>query len=628
MPRGQDGGKWALAGFLYQILGTASITARASSPIPISDLSELDEIDALLITLVDDGEGLQAQHERLQDAIFTKDDKCVIVQFKFTTVSRKIYIEEAKEIIKRLDKAAEDAKSEGQSVTTCVLITNRELASEGKGGESAAQYWEKAREDRRERYELRYVFRSRADLESDLYEFGRKYGLFEDEIEAGVDCLIGGVFRETGELSNIPINKGYMVRAFTGSSEARPLTIASVAELSHKELNRFGERVSAGKWDGDLVEREVFQDVLQETRRRALVGLYGPGGCGKSVVIWQLLSQLQGSGCCTVTSARDLQQYWITNTVHNRRNLSIGNRPDDTAEEAIERLMIANSGSQRPIMWLALDGLDEGVEAADRESHIREVLRWFWDKDRERKSDNPPPATLIVSCRNKDDLREKWLELPPPPLYPGEPPLTMLIGDFSISEIEEAARKRLPELYRRTRLKSSIQSDVLERDYDTLPFGFASPQSQSDLIDERVWESLKHPAMWLALLSLDYPTQMRAIEGDQQSVYDLARRFIKWFHWKLVLREQRFRVLSDNDFTEVLRVIAQHSGGTPPYSRDENWVGPACHLPHINPREAIALWDQAVSAGLIMLDARLMWRWRHSIVHDYLISLMSRTEIG
>ncbi|HUW95305.1 MAG TPA: DUF4062 domain-containing protein [Anaerolineae bacterium] len=52
MPTGSDGGKWALAGFLCQMLGLASITVRALAPPVISDGDDSDEVDALIAIVV------------------------------------------------------------------------------------------------------------------------------------------------------------------------------------------------------------------------------------------------------------------------------------------------------------------------------------------------------------------------------------------------------------------------------------------------------------------------------------------------------------------------------------------------------------------------------------------------
>ena len=59
MSNGREGGIWALAGYLYQIVGTASITARVSDVAPRPNIT-----DDIIVNLYDvGGFFLQAQHE-------------------------------------------------------------------------------------------------------------------------------------------------------------------------------------------------------------------------------------------------------------------------------------------------------------------------------------------------------------------------------------------------------------------------------------------------------------------------------------------------------------------------------------------------------------------------------------
>jgi len=618
MSNGRDGGIWALAGYLYQIVGMLGMTAHVSS-LPHGS----NAADDVLVNLSDvSGSFKQAQHEAAgQDLLFRfhsleleENDDCVLIQFKCSMTERPIGGPELKEIIKKLDKAAKEVSRNGQNVTACVLVTNRGFTS--GCSDRAQEIWET--EIRKTRsYELRRLSEYRMEnFISELKRFGQVYGTFEEEIERGIRKLIGGVVLDTGRWPHdASIDKEDLIEAFTDCRWARPITIASVAEVSHEELSQFGERIGVDQWDSDLVEREIFQDVVEAISQRALVGLYGDGGCGKSILFWQLLNELQAQGCCTLKLASDLQRSWITDAIQKWRNLPM--RSGDTEEDAIRRLKIANPDSSRPIMLLALDGLDAELPP-DRESDIRVVLKWFWDKDCNRAS-KLPTATLVVSCRDENDLRDKWLELPP--FYSGELPLTISIGEFSIPEMKDAARKKLPELYQAIRPRSRIQSTVFGYDYDTETFESFPPAAELDSVDEDVWESLKHPAMWYALLSLDKQAQMQAIRGNTKSVHKLAHQFILWFHWKLKLRQKRqFGKLTDNVLIEILRTIRLSSGKTSANSRDENWVKPACqaHQHQINRGQATDLYDEAVSAGLIMLEARHSWRWRHLIVCDYL----------
>lgn len=616
MATGCHGGKWALAGFLYQIVGMASIMARALAPAVISSGDESDEVDAL-VALIGDGEELQAGHEQLgQDAIFTTDDEYVIAQFKYSSTGRKITRGELVKIIRKLEHSADQAASLGENVTACALVTNRDFTRRGRAAE---QLWEDEQGRQRD-YELRHWLVSLGGLERKVREFGADYGLFDREIEGGVDKLVGRVFRQTVEPFGASIGRDHVVESFTGYRHAERLTIAAVAPKCYAELQRFGASIRVDQWNDTPLRRDVFDHIVEAINERALVSIYGKGGCGKSIILWQLLRQLydQPGGCFTVRLAKDLPDSWITKTVHAWRNLPPGNQPSDDRQDAISRLQIANPGVSKQIFWLALDGLDEGV-GPDQRSYVQEIAQWFWTKDREsQESGQLPSATLVVSFRRKEDLDQAWLNLPYD--YPGERPLAVPVGDFSTREILDAARLSFPELHHQL---ASIQGDRLglgEIEYSSVAYADSSPLPHSASLDAKVLEALKHPPMWRALLNLENTVRLDAIQGETRAVYCLAHEFLKWFHWKLTLRQQRFEDLHEETLIEILRSIATYTCGTRPHSRDEDWRAPACEDGRMSGNEATTLYDEALSAGLIAEEARLSWRWRHMTVYTYLAS--------
>jgi GTPase SAR1 family protein len=618
MSNNSDGGKWALAGYLYQVIGMVSITARASTPIVISRDGSDELVDAV-ISFEDVGEGLQAYHERFgQDVVFEQGDECVIVQFKYSTSGRKISKGELWEIIEKLDHSAQQAEAQGLHVTACALVTNRELTSRGR---AARQLWDDERLRTRS-YALRRRSVSMENLLAKIQEFGKRHGLFDREIESGVDRLIGRVFRTTGDLFGSSIDETHLVESFTGYHDAKQLTVSDVAPQCWTEIDEFGSLLLTDQWNDVPIEREVFQDVMAAVNARALVGIYGNGGCGKSIILWQLLKQVldENRGCCTIASARDVAASWITDTVHRWRHLPPGNQPNDNREEATYRVDNANANQYRPVIWLALDGLDE-FGGSVRDPVLGEVIRWFWRKDREiQGSDEPLLATLVVSCRGRDDLADKWIGLPPD--YAGEWPVTIPVGDFSDSELEDAARQNFPELYRG--MATDYWNPPRHREAGDLfrTVERVSPYSSSGSINVQVLEALRHPIMWRALLNLNNGSaRERIADGEVGALRQLAYEFIKLFRWKLARRVQgRLGSLSVETLIEILQAVARHSDSASVHSRDRDWGEPACLTHHIIPNEAMTLYEEALSAGLITEDARSEWRWRHSIVHDYLVS--------
>lgn len=614
MANGQDGGRWALAGFLYQIVGMLSMVARASQPVEFSRKNGGDEVDSLL-TLPD----VQAHHECFADAAFiSMDDECVLVQFKYSSTGRKIGVAEARNIIEKLSEGANQATNQGYQVTACVLFTNRELTS--RGGRAARQHWESEKQERP--YDLRYHKSAPiGSLTGDLNKFGQEYGLFDNEIEKGIERLISRVLLQTGDLFDRTFDQSDFIECLVGSDNAQRLTTDQICQRSHQRLEDFGNGIGINQWDRNPIQRARLHDIIEAiNENRALIGLCGPGGCGKSTLIWQVLTNLPPDRCCTFVHAEEVLGSWIENTVHNWRGL-VGNS-EDTREEAIERLLIANPGSSRPVLWLGLDGIDEGILSAERENYIREILKWFWHRDLDRMSDRPP-ATLIVSSRKEEKLRD-FLRLEGGPLQPTILPLTLKIDVFTDQERDMAASQKVPGIHQR--VHQTFSRGRLREWSDSIEVWGAEALDESlDSIDEAVWDSLRHPAMWQALLSLDRETQRRAIEGIPDARSQLAHRFLQWFGHKLRMRRgQQTEDLTSNDYHglfEVLEAIARHSEVETLKQRDPDWVEPARQTPiGISCREAQDLYRESLSAGLIIEENESRtWRWRHSLVYDYLV---------
>jgi len=122
MPNTSDGGRTALAGFLYQIVGLLGMSAYAHCADASSSSAELDA----LLTLVRTGE---LRHEYLDtDAVLRQlgidsDDECVLVQFKVQfKFSRQIPAppigpKELLEIVRGLARSAKAAQGHGLKVT-------------------------------------------------------------------------------------------------------------------------------------------------------------------------------------------------------------------------------------------------------------------------------------------------------------------------------------------------------------------------------------------------------------------------------------------------------------------------------------------------------------------------------
>lgn len=639
-----DGGQTALAGYLYQIVAALGMVARADCP------DEKEDLQALL-TLVREGELL---HEYLdQDVVLRtlgidERDECVFVQFKFSrqAIPPTIGPQELIEIVKQLILSERKANQLDQVVTGYALITNREIGAQSEKIIEAATKNQKHEQIKTIRKTDRYTTitineqqKVLQDLrlitqlqlfkwQEDLAEFARQYGIQDTEIESGVERLIGKLIRQTANHGFCEVVEADLREALVGDREARPLKSNYLIEYTNQYLNSFSERRL--NLQSQPVRRELLDKISEATfeRERALVILYGRGGCGKTVALWHWLDE-RPTGLKMAKGASSVPFLWLTELICDWGNLPPNHaRRSESIESALARLQIANPNESPPILYLGLDGLDEHIVHPEQERRVRDILDWFWKEDKSaRHTSRPPRATLVVTCRKKEDVT-RWLELEQSGFrYRGERPITIEVDDFSEEELLRAAEKGLPQFL--ARFQASIQEvspqqeEFMRPMFDTPLFAplatVGSPTRREEpLIDPDVLSSLRHPAMWRALLELAPQIQRQVLEGKRSAVHQLARVFVLWFAKKAIIRG--VSDLEEDDLLWVLKEIACYTKNNVKMIQTNNqWLNPACASQMINGQKAKELQTEALLAGLIERDDRKHWRWRHQLVVDYLV---------
>lgn len=130
----EDGGKAALAGFLYQILGFVGLKASVQCS---RDYNKGDGLD-VLIRVVRDG---RTEHEASgQDvvirSILEAGEGLTLVQFKYSWrfPPRPVYKAEYTTIVEKLAKSGLQAETDGKLVKGYFLVTNRRVPPKSKTG--------------------------------------------------------------------------------------------------------------------------------------------------------------------------------------------------------------------------------------------------------------------------------------------------------------------------------------------------------------------------------------------------------------------------------------------------------------------------------------------------------------
>lgn len=625
-----DGGHTALAGFLYQIVVGLGVEAMIGCPDPSVNTDEMEAIFEWR------GSG-QLHHEYLDsDLAVEHEGEYGLGQLKYSrqVPPETIGPQALLDIVNAFHRSSLQVSKRGMEVTKYVLITNRLLGPEAEGLLDAALQ-DRQHPELKPGYQYailqQLIFRTAShwsEWESQLIRFARQFGALNHEIADGIDRLIARVFRKTVEQGAAEINREDLVECFTGCRDARPLTPESVAPYSTQPVNN-----SPLKPDKAVLRRQLLEETAKATARRALVILYGLGGCGKTIALWQWAHDLTTSsppdaGAFTaIQLASDVPRNWLAREVSGWGNLA--KNPSRLGEEhecVLERLSLSNPDLARPVLFLGLDGLDEDM-TAEQHGIVKDILNWFWREDKLlRRELRPPQASLVVTCRHAEDLKEKrWLSLTVSGFpYSGELPESLEVTTFSPSELLAAARGvGNAELYER--IAAALQPKLADRlgspgdDYE--PITLERYTTFVPVADEHVVEALMHPAMWRALLELlenDPGSQSQILDGEPKAARSLARFFCCRFCLKAADRGKDFG-LDQEDLFHLLHVVAANCQGTEEarYSKAV-WEGPFCNA-GLAPLEARRLYNEGCSGGLIVKeDNSGSWRWRHRFVADYL----------
>lgn len=617
----KDGGVWALAGYLYQVVGMLGITARL-----IQGSKKMDaqgDLDAIF-GLSNVGRSIGAHHESYQqDALLraiglTQSDVAAFIQFKYSSdPAKKITGTDLGEIIAGFDESTQNAQSEGQSITACVLITNREFTA------PAEKLWESSNKSKSYRLE-RILGWNGTDSIEELLCFGRKFGALDSEIETGISQLVGEVLRRTNgdtPLGSPAIQEADFIRAFTGHRDARRLSQESVFPICSEEVHEHAARVGLFN---SFVERVVSKDLMIASHNNALIVLYGHGGIGKTVVLWKWASEL--AQIKSFESASELNcippSDWIVDKICNWAQLPPGHeRRSKSIEDGLERLHIANPSQPLPILYLGLDGLDEDIRH-DIRGAIKQTIGWFIKEDDRAKKGSPPRAALVVTCRDFQEFTEEWM---PKDFSGGFGQLPIVahvaVNDFSHEEILDALNNNFFEACISKRIMKAIE----------ISSNFLPPQGLSLRLDPTVaaadlnmLEALRQPIVWRIFAEFDLQKQNAFLDCDPNALSDLTRIFLNRFCTKVVDRNKVPGLDRKNEILAILCKIGSHcaQANTNTYFKKvDDWCKPACETGVVNDAQANRLHKEALSAGLIHQE-RLQWQW----AYDWLLNYLSQEE--
>lgn len=659
--RNADGGRSALGGFLFQMVGAWSMLAWAETVDETTDDS--NELSAL-IKLVK--EGGRIRHDPY-DADVVIDlpllgldptDECVLVQFKYSRQHppKSIGPQEIMEISAAFKRGIKQAKASGQTVPRCVVLTNRHCPSieDEAHISNAPQVAPEPVATPLERHGVKMTFVTRLPEEllyDKLIDIAHRYGCDQDEIESGIDQLVGRLSDPKKYDPHTPLSPDFLIETFTGFAQPRALTSRSVSESDTEQRRMRMQRQQTLQLQGTPIARTALDAIGQRVLISALIVLTGHGGVGKSTLLWEWVErqrQQMAEGHAPLACLRrgdevtsNFVPHIVTLWANDTSMHGQGRRGNDSPEKSLKRLQLANSGAEHPIFVLALDGLDEDMSPAYSEG-IRSVVAWFSEEEEACRAEGKSPrATLIVACRDMKEFLGRWYcrEVPSLTRNFEDEFLPMTLKKFSWEELYGGAREIDQELAKLIETRMHLELDTVgsyaqsgfssQRSIDISPRWPGpsdipiplSPRMEDFVPEVDTLSLLRDPVLWGAYISVPEADRSLILRGSSDGLTILARWLVHRFCHKARMRGI---TLFPETIADILGAVVKVCPSVQQSYTLGQWRSVAVDARPLD----LQLLQEAVSAGLITRESAGTWRWvpELSFVYAYL-SAVGGTEL-
>ncbi|MBA2677166.1 MAG: hypothetical protein H0U76_02030 [Ktedonobacteraceae bacterium] len=645
-----DGGRVALGGFIYQFVALAGMIAW---PEACEDNTETENQVSTLLRLtrvlqpeIFDEDGFLQWLEETGLGTHLKQGAFIQLKFSGDGIGSTIGPQEFESICTSFRKSTGKAKAAGIRIAKWILLTNRRLGpktqknrSEQETKYSQTQVNPRSAAQSNERQLIIHSELSTTLWDDALLRFGHRYGLTPTEIEVGMGRLLGKMLRDIHPSGAPNITKTYIAQAFTGEQDPRPLTLGEVMPFCQRELERQQHRILS--LNHKILRRNILDAITTAIQDHAVLLICGHGGSGKSVALWQWLSELgrqqplQAAVAFRERSALNLgHRNIVAQIVNDWAGTEQGSRRrEETIERTLSRLVIANPGHTPPILILGIDGIDE-EKALASPGALDALIRPFLEENRRLllKEDTPClGAKLILVCR--DQVHFDMLVTPSSgyPLPALERPPEITVTDFSSEELVEFVQEYFsPALAARFQL--NLQ-DMVGSGTPTANFfsdapsqrtlsPFMNAHSALDLnatpVDDEVFRALCHPALWHPFVELETEEEKHLfLNGDPALLRVVAGKFAHRIVAKADMRQSQRLGLGVPQIWQIFHNVASYTKSlTQTVHARQDWVTYTCTHHQFSGSQADVLYDEAISAGMIQVQAQ-QWEWRHSFVQSY-----------
>jgi GTPase SAR1 family protein len=638
-----DGARNALSGYLYQFLGAAGLAARGGKMTGDQDLGAESNASA--------HKTVSVVHEHADMDVVLRlaaGANAIGLQFKYSPKAppRQIELRELIEILDAFNRSSSQSKS--LVFTEFVLISNRALAPAAIAlyqtrhkdtpdvrllpaavrGQRAPKRSRKnpagtAGRDTiaRARHETLAILKTCLGVSltvwrEELRSYASQHGVLPHEFDGAFARLAGEILHRTiGE--PLDLTAEFLNESLLGAADARSLAVEAGRESAHSAAKKGLSDYTSKNLVPDeqkLVRRRLIEEVEKQAALHSLVFVVGDGGSGKSVLTSEFLRNEAAQRFVAATGASDFEENWLGRLFREWRSPGhFHNFGIEPIDQVIRRLRIANHSASRPILMLDLDGIDE--VAFEHRRAIRFIINHFWQATAQKTD-----AVLLVTSRSTgpsleraiDDLVSEWITSD---IFSGQSEKVgkVFVREFSEDELSEAARQlgedywsRIAPVLAPGRL-GDLGSAVLGTPEALRPTAYRPA-------DRAMVGSLRHPAMWGSFVSLPSERLHSVLNRDHGALSQLAEYFLKRFCRKTCRR--RTSLVNERVFRALSAICIAMPDIPSALTRQKNWIEPT--LGPLNDNEAAQLFEEAISYGLIVEDARNQWAWRHGFICDFL----------
>ncbi|MEX1027684.1 MAG: hypothetical protein WD049_06725 [Candidatus Paceibacterota bacterium] len=624
-----DSGHRALVGFFYQSVSTAGWLVELEEGLQRDDDNDGHESLFAVVRPEEQGQDAFGAASDGESAVFK------VVQHKFseTPDTHPIEPKELFDILTKLEEAAERIRGKHGVVPVCCLHTNRPLST------YSAHYLNAARNDEPdkgldetvetkdknsktlhkgrtlEKNKLYREWLAKLDYEVRSFDVAKAsfrgraagFGVLPTEIEARLPTIEGEFFATASRNTARQVTLSDLDRWLTMDDLPRKLCSQDNADAIRDDLRHQSQYILQPE---PLLHRGASAELLRKSGEYPIVQVYGEGGAGKSVLVYQHLLAMTSTPPPFIGASDSRLQldFWAGELFVGWRNSRDENLRKESLERIVARLEIASSDKRRPLLVLFLDGIDER-DSDQLVLAIRKLDKWL-RAERERciKEGDLPRVQLFVTCR--DPLAWSDLIGIDNPFADAQ----LDVHCIKMEMLEAHDLRRMPADFLpksvvdriQTALSQPSADDVLGADDDTR----YSPTT-SAAATFGIMAAIQHPPFVAALRRLPPDVSERVFDGDPVAQREAAKKYVEWFSSKVVRRRQ---FPAKSLVTSLLAIVTAHSTDAKQiFDYESGWKSPLLASGEAA-MTANQLFQEAISAGIVRVEAQKKWRWRNEFV--------------